>query len=55
MDSIFSSVINLLGKTEWGIMSLGLAVKDNGNFVKCLKISAEKPYVRAIFYCSGTE
>lgn len=27
---------------------------DQGNFVKCLKITAEKPYVRAIFYCSGT-
>lgn len=54
MDSIFSSIIKLLGKPEWGMVSLGLAVMDNGNFVKCLKISAEKPYVRAIFYCSGT-
>lgn len=54
MDTSFSSVINLLGKTEWGIVSLVLAVMDNGNFVKCLKIDAEKPYVRAIFYCAGT-
>lgn len=35
-------------------MSLGLTVIDNGNFVKCLKISAEKSYIRAVFYCSGT-
>jgi len=35
-------------------VSLGLAVMDIGNFVKCLKISAEKPYVRAVFCCSGT-
>lgn len=35
-------------------MSLGLPVVGNGKFMKCLKISAGKPYVKAMFYCSGT-
>lgn len=54
MASIFSAIINLLGKTERGVMSLGLAVMDNGYFVKCLIISAEKPYIRARFCYSVT-
>lgn len=54
MVSVFSSVINLLGETEWGIVPLGLAVMGTGNFfVECLKISAEKPYVRHVVLGKG--
>lgn len=36
MVSTFSSVINLFGESEWGIVSLGLAVMGTGDFfVEC--------------------
>lgn len=53
MVSIFSSVINLLGKTESVIVSLELAVMHNSTFVKCLKISAEKSGVDLYFLGLG--
>lgn len=41
-------------KVSWGIESLGLAVMGTGDFfVECLKISAEKPYVRHIILGKG--
>lgn len=47
-DSIFSSAITPLGKAEWGIVSLGLAVMDNGNFVKCLSVL--KSLMRELYF-----